>query len=331
MVDYCDAAQGFNLQPYPGFPSQTVLQALKPYPQYTGVLTPVGAPLGKNWHDALQMTFPRRFSHGLVANANYTSSKTLALTSTPDPYTRELGKNLSLFDLPQQFRLTAQYEVPKFNSNLPVLKNKVVQYALSGWSTGWSLSYQSAPLIGYPTSSGNVPVSNFLGYGPGPAQLIPGMSPWSVNWTDLSGAHHTDPLNINCHCFDPTKTQVLNPAAFENVPNGQFAADQSHIGVLRGFRTPHKNPNFGRNFRIQERYNLNIRVDFTNIFNRLLLAYSSTAGGVNPDNFAAAPTKFTSGPHTGLYSGGFGTVLSPLVSPGVGGQRAGTLVARFTF
>jgi hypothetical protein len=327
------ASQGVNLQPYPGFPtSQTVLQALKPYPQYTGLLSPVGAPLGKNWYDGLQATFIKRFSHGLVANANYTYSKTLALTTTQDPFNRNLGKNLSAFDLPNQFRLTAQYEVPMFHSSLPVLKYKPVAYALSGWSTGWSLSYQSAPLVGLPTSAGTVPISNFLGYGPGPAQLIPGMNPWSVNWTDLSGVHHTNPLNVNCGCFDPTTTQVLNPAAWTNVPNGQFAASESSIRSFRGIRIPQENANFGRNFRIKERYSLNIRVEFTNIFNRLLLpTAAAAAGGINLGNFAAAPTKFTSGAYAGAYSGGFGTIVSPLTSPGVTGMRAGSVVARFTF
>jgi hypothetical protein len=321
------AAQGVNLQPYPGFPtSQTVLQAIKPYPQYTGNLSPVGAPLGKSWYDALQVTLTKRYSHGLVLNANYTYSKTLALTTTQDPFNRNLGKNLSAFDLPNQFRLTAQYEVPKFESGLPVLKNKVVQYVATGWSTGWSLSYQSAPLVGLPTSAGNLPISNFLGYGPGPAQLIPGANPWSVNWTDLSGVHHTDPLNINCHCFDPTTTQVLNPASWTNVPNGQFAASESSIRSFRGVRIPVENANFGRNFRIKERYSLNIRVEFTNIFNRLQLPQVIGLG-----NFGAAPTKFTTGSTAGLYSSGFGIITSPYTSPGYGGQRAGTLVARFTF
>src|SRR5205823_11824748 len=81
------SAQGVNLQPYAGFPaSQTVRQALLPFPQYTGLLPAAGAPLGKNWYDAVQATFTKRFSHGLVANANYTWSKTLALISTPDPF-----------------------------------------------------------------------------------------------------------------------------------------------------------------------------------------------------------------------------------------------------
>ncbi len=176
-----------------------------------------------------------------------------------------------------------------------------------------------------------MPISNFLCYGPGPAQLIPGMSPWSVNWTDLSGVHHTTPLDINCHCFDPTTTQVLNPLAWTNVPNGQFAADQSSIRSFRSFRIPQESANFGRNFRIKERYSLNIRVEFTDIFNRLQLPTAAgAAGGINLGNFTAAPTKFTTGANAGAYSGGFGTVVSPLTGS-VTGQRAGTVVARFTF
>ena len=126
--------------------------------------------------------------------------------------------------------------------------------------------------MGLPTSSGNVPISNFLGYGPGPAQLVPGMNPWSVNWTDLSGNHHTDPLNINCHCFDATTAMVLNPAAWTNVPNGRFVANESSIRSFRG-----------------------IRVEFTNIFNRFQLPTSATAPGGSNLGTVSASTTFTTG------------------------------------
>ncbi len=328
------AAVGLNqFLPYSNFPqNQTVRQALVPFPQYSGLLTPLGAPLGKNWYDALQTKFTKRFSHGLTANANYTYSKTLALTTTPDPFNRNLGKNLSPYDVPQQFRVSAQYEVPRFHSG--IWGNKVVSAIVSGWGTGWYLNYQSASLVGLPTSSGTAPISNILGYGPGPAQLIPGMSPWSVDWYDYSGTHHTDPLNINCHCFDPTKTIVLNPAAFTNVPNGQFGANQDSIRSFRGFRIPVENANFSRTFRVKERYSLQIRAEFTNIFNRTQFAVvggaavTSSTNAINLGNFTTAPTVFTSGPNKGLYSGGFGTVVP---EAGTVGQRAGTLVARFSF
>lgn len=315
--------------PYSNFPqNQTVRQALLPYPQYSGAMAPLGAPDAKSWYDALQLSFTKRFSHGLTANANYTYSKNLALIGTPDPFNRNLGKTLSPYDLPHQFRLSAQYEVPRFTSG--ILSNKVLGHIVSGWGTGWYLSYQSAALVGLPTSSGGAPISNFLGYGPGPAQLIPGMSPWSVNWTDLSGQHHTTPLDINCHCFDPTTTQVLNPAAFTNIPDGQFAANESSMRSFRGFRYPAENANFSRNFRIKERYVLQIRAEFTNIFNRVQFPIpGGQTGAINLGNFATAPTRFTSGPNKGLYSGGFGTIVPE--TTGAVNPRAGTLVARFTF
>jgi hypothetical protein len=318
------ASRGIGFLPYANFPSnQTVRQALLTYPQYTGLLAPVGAPLGKTWYDSLQTTVNKRFSHGVTFNANYTYSKNLDLITTQDPFNRQLGKNISANDLPHQFRVGGQYEVPtRLHSDLPVVKNNMVAYALSGWSLGVSLQYQSAQLVGLPTSAGSTPISNFLGYGPGPAQLIPGMSPWSVDWTDYNGVHHTDPLDINCHCFDPTKTQVLNPKAWTNVPDGQFAANQSSIRSFRGQRLPGENANFGRNFRFKERVNLNVRVEFTNIFNRTQLP------AVALGNFASAPVPFTTGPNKGLYSSGFGTI-NP--TAGTTGQRAGSFVARIQF
>ena len=149
------------------------------------------------------------------------------------------------------------------------------------------------------------------------------MNPWSVNWIDNDGQQRTDPIDINCHCFDPTKNQVLNPAAWENIPNGQWAADQSDLRFFRGMRQPTENMNFSRNFRLTEKATLNVRVEFNNIMNRMILPNPSVAG-----NFATAPTKFTTGPSTGLYSGGFGTYG---VLNGVGNQRTGTFVARVTF
>jgi hypothetical protein len=153
------------------------------------------------------------------------------------------------------------------------------------------------------------------------------MSPWSVDWTDYSGNVHTTPLDINCHCFDPTKTQVLNPAAFTNVPNGSFAANEASIRSFRGPRIPSENANFSRNFRIRERYTFQIRAEFTNIFNRMV--WPNAAGtAIALGNFATAPTVYTSGPNKGLYSGGFGTIVPETTASG---QRSGTLVARFSF
>ncbi len=312
------AARGVAL-PYSSFPTnQTVLQSLLPYPQFTGNISPTAAPLGKTWYDSLQTTVTQRLSHGLTVNGNFTWSKNLDLLSSPDVFNTGLGKNISANDLPLQLRFSAQYVTPRAK----VFGNKLAAYVLGDWTVGWYAQYQSAPIIALPASTGANPISKWLGRGPGPAQYVQGQSLWSTNWTDYNGVVHTDPIDINCHCFDPTKTVVLNPAAWANVPDGQWANNFSTIRDYRGFRYPQENANFGRTFRIKERVTFNVRIEFTNAFNRMRLPQPTASG------FLTAPTKQTTGSLAGLYSGGFGTVVP---TAGTTGQRAGTLVGRITF
>ena len=312
------ASRGVGL-PYSSFPAnQTVLQSLLPFPQYSGNLSPASAPLGKTWYDSLQTTVTQRFAHGLSLNANFTWSKNLDLMSSPDIFNRGLGKNYSANDLPEQFRLSAQYTIPRFGASV----NRFVKYAIGDWGMGWYLQYQSAPILALPASAGANPISRWLGRGPGPAQRVPGQPIWSTDWYDLSGKHHTDPLDINCHCFDPTKTIVLNPQAWANVPDGQWAANMSTIRNYRGFRYPVENANFSRTFRFTERVSLNVRAEFTNVFNRVRLPQPTTGATTG---FQAPPII---SPITGLYTSGFGTVVP---TGGTTGARSGTIVGRLQF
>jgi hypothetical protein len=325
------AARGINGIPYTSFPtSQTVRQSLLDYPQYTNSgLT--GAPLGNTWYDSFQLSVTQRFSKGLSFNMNYNFSKNLdTWTTVADVYNRSLSKNLSVNDLPHALRLSVQYVVPSMkNQGWGFLSSKWVSYALADWGVGAFLNYQSGAIIARPTSTASLPISNFLGRGPGPAQLKKNadgtyMSPWAVNWTDYDGKVHAEPLDINCHCFDITKTQVYNPAAWENVPNGQWAADFSSLRNYRFQRQPNESLNVARNFRMgpDGKINLNIRAEFSNVFNRL--RFPTPTNGA----FTVAPTFFTSGANRGLISGGFGTI-SPY--NGTLNSRAGSIVARITF
>lgn len=327
------ASRGITAQPYANFPrdSQIVRQSLLPYPQYTGTIAGSGAPLGKSWYDSLQITATQRFSHGLSFNLNYNFSKNMELYSTPDPFNRAWGKDLGGFDLPHQLRFTAQYVVPSLKTTgIPVLSNSFVSYILSDWGMGWYVNYQSAGLVGRPGNGGPTPISQFLGYGPGGAQLKKDafgefMNPWSVDWVDYDGNHRTDPIDINCSCFDPTKTIVLNPNAWENLPAGTWAPDQSALRFYRGRRFPTESANFSRNFRMgpEGRFVLNVRIEFQNVFNRMQWP------GIGGGNFLNPPTVFAPGSaNSGLYSGGFGTIV-PV--NGTAGARTGSAVARITF
>jgi hypothetical protein len=308
-----------------GYPTTTqrVRDSLRAYPQYAGTLNATGAPLGKTWYDALQVVVTKRLSYGLTLNANYSFGKGLTAMDSVDPFNRDLAKNLSPNDIPHQLQLAADYRLPRFRNG--VFGNKFVSAIISEWGMGWYLQYQSAPVLGRPASVGTVPLNFYLGYGPGPAQLKRDangkpMNPWSVNWTDLSGTKRTDPIDINCHCFDPRTNLVLNKDAWESVPDGQWANDMSDLRYYRGIRQPNENFNLSRTFRIKERMVFTLRAEWQNIFNRLRLPQPTTTG------FTSNPSQTANG----LYTGGFGT-LTPTAGNGVSGMRSGTLIGRLTF
>jgi hypothetical protein len=310
------AQKGVGL-PYNGFPSnQTVLQSLLPYPQFTGNINPGAAPLGRTWYDSLQTTVTQRFTRGLSLNGNFTWAKTLDLNNSPDIFNRQLGKNYAGNDLPFQFRLSAQYVSPVLRGG--VFQNRILSYIFSEWGMAWYLQYQSAPVLARPAFNGLNPISRWLGRGPGPAERVPGQPLYSTNWVDVDGKQRTDELDINCHCFDPRKTVVLNRNAWAAVPDGQFSSNLSTIRNFRGFRYPTENLNFSRVFRFKERVTLNIRGEFSNVFNRVRLPQPSV---LNP---AANPVI---SPQTGLYTAGYGTVVPVAVTQ----QRGGMIVARLMF
>ena len=306
------ASRGIVL-PYSNFPgTQNVFQSLVPFPQYTNTIVPTGSPLGKTWYDSLQTTVTQRLWRGLSANANFTWSKNLDLLSSPDVFNRGMGKNYSGNDLPMQLRISAQYITPKTQFG-----GKILDYALSDWTLGVYMQYQSAPILARPTSINPNPISRWLNRGPGPGQAVAGQSLYTSNWTDYAGTVHTDELDINCHCFDPRTTQVLNSAAWASIPDGQWGAQQTGIRGYRGFRYPNENINFGRTFRFKERVTLNVRAEFSNAFNRTRLPQPVATGSY------ASPILRTGG----IVTGGFGAVLPTNVQD----VRNGTLVARITF
>jgi|SRR5579872_1829149 len=329
------AARGFNL-PYPGFGStttQSVFQALKNFPQFTGGIAP-SAPLGKSWYDALQATVTKRYSHGLSVTGAYTWSKNLQWYSSPDVFNQSLGKDLVAANPPQTMHISFEYQVPRYKGTMPVLGNKIVSYFLADWALSSALYYQSGAYIGRPLNGATSPINLWLGRGPGGAQLLKNpdgsyMNPWSVNWTDLSGVHHTDPLDINCHCFDPATTVVLNPAAWGPVPNAQWAAQTSTLPFFRGPRHPMEAMNFARNFIIKERFTFQVRMEFQNIFNRVQLGGTTgvPSTAFSPTNVA---TTYQTAPN-GNYTAGFGTFGNSTVAGYLGTPRSGQLVARLTF
>jgi hypothetical protein len=310
-----------NKLPYAGFPlTATVAQSLRPFPQFTTAPTPLWAPLGDNWYNSMQLKVIKRLSHGLDASYNFTWSKSLTNGiegAENDIYNRSTDKFLSSYDRPLVSNINITYIAPPS----PWVHNKILQYVLRDWTTGALLTYASGQPILVPTSTNNLNTSFFL--------------PTASYMDRVPGV----PLflqNLNCHCFDPTKTLVLNPAAWVNSPPGTYGTSPAYYNDYRYQRHPTENFNFGRTFRIRESMNLSLRAEFVNIFNRTVLPNPSAGNAAGAPSPQAAATCYLSGTKgaTGACSSGatvasgFGFIQTASI---VGGTRTGQIVARFRF
>jgi hypothetical protein len=169
---------------------------------------------------------------------------------------------------------------------------------------------------GFPLQVPNAQTSldSYLFQGPSFANRKPGVDPFTVD--------------LNCHCYDPNKTFVLNKDAWTDPDPGQFGTSAAYYSDYRSQRRPMENMNIGRTFRFREDMSFSIRAEFTNIFNR---AYWGDPTGASLTNFRLQQSHFGNG----NTQAGFGRVLTTGATAfGTTANllpRQGSLVARFTF
>jgi hypothetical protein len=300
-------AAGFR-PPYPGFPSAgTVLQSLRPFPQFSGV-GQLWAPLGASLYDALQVKVTKRFSYGLTAMFSYAFSKTLDnATNAGSIYDRSSFKGLSPNYLPHIASLSFDYTVPAFGF---VKRNSVAKAVLSGWKLGMINTWQSGSLLSTPGSTNSI--GNFVATGYTRQVRVPGVN-----------LYLKDP---NCGCIDPTQETILNPAAWQDQAPGVPGSNIAFFNDFRGQRRPIISGGLGKEFRVREKVAFSIRGEFFNLFNQnLSLANPSTGSPANP------PTR-----SNGMLTGGFGFInytgiASNSVNSSLPTPRTGQLVARIEF
>jgi len=305
--------------PYAGFsPNNTVAQALRPFPQFANI--PVsGDPIGKTWYDSLQTKLTQRFSHGLTMNGTFTWQKSLQVGTdgntnttvangggTPTNYVNNVvagqvaSKSISLYDQPFLFTVAGSYQLPK------IAMLKKAAYIFQDWQIGTLLNYASGLPIPAPASTTSI--ANQL-FQPAYMNRVPGQPLYTVS-------------NLNCHCFDASTTPVLNPLAWANPAPGQFSSGSPFYSDYRYARHPQENINIGRTWHFKERISLNLRAEFSNMFNRTYIA--------NPTS--TNPTTPVTRNGLGNLTGGFGYINTAFAATSQAAQpRNGTIVARFTF
>jgi hypothetical protein len=82
--------------------------------------------------------------------------------------------------------------------------------------------------------------------------------------------------DLNCHCFDPSTTIVLNPNAWTDTLSGQFSPSAAYYNDFRYQRRPPELASLGCTFRVKERLTFQIRAEFNNILNRTLFRWPAS-------------------------------------------------------
>jgi hypothetical protein len=324
------ASRGFKA-PYSTFPlTQSLAQSLRPFPQF-GTILDYWAPLGDTWYDALQVKVTKRISHGVTFVSTFAKQKTMTIGTERDAnpgtngnaltnnvFNHQNNKYLSQYDQPLVFNLSLTYITPKISGN------SLVSLALRDWTFGAFLQYNSGLPIQSPYANaqpGQQSLNSLL------FDQIPGGAAGSGTFANRVPGVPLYTVDLNCHCYDPSKTFSLNPAAWVDPPAGQFGTSAAYYNDYRTQRRPTENMNFGRTFKIKERYAFNVRAEFSNILNR------GFWNNPTATNAAAAQTRVANSP-TGVAVSGFGYMNTTTFSQSSGSNilpRQGVLVARFTF
>jgi hypothetical protein len=320
-------ARGFG-PAYPGMPpNTTVAQSLRPSPQFTApTAVDLGPPIGKTWYDSLQFKATKRFSHGLSVQGSFVWAKGLVLgtgaeagnittlSGIPiynDIYNYGINKQLNQLVRPDAAIIAGTYQTPKFVASSTGMK--ALSQVVRDWELGWVLRYQNGALIQTPYSSNQLNLQ-LARASPTFWNYVPGQNPLAV-----------DP---NSKSFNPQTGLALNKNAWTDAPGGTFGVSAPFYDNYRWQRQPAESLSFGRNFRLgpEGKYNLFVRGEFQNIFNRLFLSMPAT-GTASPALSANPLTPVTAA--GGVNTGGYGYIAT------VGGAgavpRSGQIVARFVF
>src|SRR5581483_3604187 len=325
-------ARGF-LPAYAGMPpNQFLNQQLRPVPQWNTPGSWLGPPIGKTWYDSLQVQGTKRFSHGLSANVNFVWSHAMNLgtgaetgqfvTGLPvitDMFNYANNKQLNQLTRPLALVISGTYVTPRVPGNSAGMR--IASQIVRDWQLGWVLRYQSGALIQTPGAAVNQ-LANLMLRGAG-------FNP-NYNLDNYTGAPRLN-IDPNSKSFDPAVQQLLNPAAWSEPTVGQWGVSAPFYEGYRWQRQPSEAMSFARNFRIgpEGRFNLQIRAEFQNVFNRHFYAMPATGapGFFTFSSLTAPPSRNTAG----LITGGYGTI-NTTTGTGAGAiPRSGQAVARFTF
>jgi hypothetical protein len=240
-------------------------QLLLPYPYYTG-LTGQAGHIATSSYNALQTKVEKRLSHGLSALFSYSFSKSLDNASTTDGPSsgslghqdfnnRRLDNSVSAFDRTHVANLSFIYELPfgrgkTFGSNLqtPVLSQLISGWQINGIST-WATGL--------------------------PLPMTCGICTFPANRADIVG----DPGQGASGSAESRLNQYFNINAFAVNQSFAYGTAPRYLGSVRGPGQANVNFSVIKDTTFMERYRVQFRAEFFNLFNRVEFGMPDTNFG----------------------------------------------------
>lgn len=231
-------------------PTLPLKQLLRPYPQYQDVLI-YRDPYGDMRYNSGTAHVVKQYSQGLMLQLAYTFSRTIANTAQSNTwvvgpsnglYAPNYNKSLEANDVPQRLVLSYVYDFPVGHGK-KYLSHGILATALGGWEmSGISVFQSGRPIL--ITAPDNTGIYDF-GYTNGRANRT---------CSGVLSSGQTDNHWFNTSCF--------SAAPAFTIPNDSLS--EPH---LRGPRRINTDFSLIKNTRFLERYNMQFRAEFYNIFN----------------------------------------------------------------
>jgi hypothetical protein len=256
-----------------GLPTVTQGQLLRPYPQYLNIGNSA-ADRGNSTYHSLQMRLEKRFSAGATITGSYTWAK---LISDTDALTTWLEAGKSLSSIQDFNNLRAERSLASFNAahrvvisyvyDLPFGKGKRMFGGVHGpadkFISGWAFNGVTTLQAGFPlafTTATNL--TNSYGGGSRPNVVSPNVTVPGSAQSRITGWFN--------------RAAFAQPAAFT------FGNESRTDPVLRGPGIANWDFSVVKRTAITERFNLDFRTEFINLFNRVQFADPNTQFG-NPN------------------------------------------------
>ena len=297
VCDPTSAAAAGVPYPYAGFCAPAIA-AIAPYPQLAAaeanywfypVLYYVGLPLGQSYYDSMVVQVIRRLSNGLTMDFSYTHGRAEGDTvnNFGDSYDTpgiqdfnnlaEAAHTLTPYDQKHTFKGAVTYELPfGHGRRWLAARGRFVNSLVSGWRLSGLIRYAS----GAPLNNPALTSSNYYYY-----------PLWAATYVDYNLSGYHGPL-FNPDNFTPPTADNPTPAGdlyfpksiAVNPPYGQLGTGPARIDALRGFGIRSEDASLMKNtfFGPEDKWRLQLRVEFYNIFNRHSFS--------NPDSNIASPT-----------------------------------------